>query len=1050
MKLKRLLPYALSGIGLAAGTVLPATATKIEFWGLKDNYYLIRNSTNERIDFEDMRYGACVLDLSPETYTIWGIHPNDKSNTYISAEFTVKPEDGLELKDDEEFGQYHYGIGIGIGYYYLSQSYKNADGKSVSMRGGTDFTVENVRMVDEDGNPVKSTYAERITDKDTAASGYYCIGLTTYTSKATFKPLPDVHPDYIATDWSKQLTSSSNASTVKLYEGVTMFLTYPENATGDLYYKSGAHFVPFDLVEPTSQSTEDGIVTKNYLVSKDSKSYSYRVSREGSITCAGIFSAKDDTPGANVTEEMLTADGPDYFNHDVSAKSGNGTRYADIFLNINKRHLLRLKKDQQFQIVNMRTWQLTNNSTDNYFIEPDFHWTVLNTNFEPDESVVKVDGNGMLTPVASGTAIVQVDYDAIRLSAMGGNLWSELWAENMGTFVVMVDSDAEKAPDDNIRLAYKPDATLDAEHDILYYMSDQPGFELTFTPDEGAAVSVANPLVDREKNTVTYPDGFSDKNVSVNEDGSVTALLTYGRNIIRTTGADGETNYQVLSAKPITCEVVAPRADGLIIPGDDVTFNFDGLFHVSGKLAGIYNCNCHVRFDGESTFAGTFLGGGQYDFAGNQSAQSFTKTVPVDASDKVVISEGCLQPEGYGSGGGAHRTVEYKDGTNPNFGAESHSAEYGFIPSQWTKVTPFNEIDRLSIKTKMGKSFLAVRPEVLREVYGENIHWEIEDETIAIVNDTWRFCPAKPGTTAAHLYADETALDSDGERVPLLTCDIEIEDVEGYVPVTSMKFRHEGDWEVEMNLSWGNWGNATGCRVYVDIEPENATDKTIHFTSGDTEYLTVGTKGNAECNATSASLFWNLQNLPGEAVLTAETADGRLKDQTVVRFLRYADKIELDVDTVEILIGDTHKLNASVTPNYCSYPVRWESDNEDVATVDDEGNITPVSEGSAKLSAKVKGYWNDLTAPCLVTVKKVMAGIGEIENEIVSIYPNPCLETLNVVAAVDGEVCIFGLDGSLVLKTVVGQGRNSVDVSGLNAGLYIVRLGNATTKLIKE
>lgn len=309
------------------------------------------------------------------------------------------------------------------------------------------------------------------------------------------------------------------------------------------------------------------------------------------MTRADWFNPKN-TPDITVTEETLSAHTEHYCSRD-----GKIQYYADIYLNINQRGQLNLKSEGGYHdIVNLRTWQLTASITGNNFLEPDFYYTVLNTDFKPDNSVIEVDADGHITPKAPGTAIVQVRYNAMGFD---GTDWSEIWAENTGTFVVTVDADTDAMPADNIHLVYKPENPMDAEHDILYYLSDKPGYSLTFTPQAGCTVTVANPVIDSEKNTVSYPDAFSAKNVTANADGSVTVLLTFGRNIIRTADNAGNASYQVLSAKPMTSEICYPRDDKFILPGDHVKLQFSGLYHVAGKLAGIYNNNCHVVYNDE-------------------------------------------------------------------------------------------------------------------------------------------------------------------------------------------------------------------------------------------------------------------------------------------------------------------------------------------------------------------------------------------------------------------------------------------------------------------
>lgn len=1057
MKLNQLIKGAILALVVGGLTGVPVSATKVLFGSVSQGCYLIENNTGKKIDFEIESFSdSKILDLTPGTFNFCGAHPNDRNDSIITFEFDVKPEEGFELKHAETYGDYHYMVTLGMGYYYLSQSYKDENNKSVSMRGGVDFTIDDIKLFDTEGKEVKFTSAPRYTNTtnedrmDLKPSGYYVLGFQDYTTTATINPVKEKHPDLIPVEWNATLTNSVNAkSMTRMPEAISIVFTYPSTADGHVYLKKNeTHYIPFDLIEPDSVSTENGITTKIYNVGKDSRSYNYRVSREGSITCANLFTT-DKTPEINVTEEMLTSQKPDYFFHEVSAKEGNGTKYSDIFLNINQRHLLRLKKGDDYQIVNVRTWQLTNNSTSNYFIEPDYHWTVLNTDFKPDQSVVKVDNKGVLTAVAPGTAIVQVDYDAIRLNAMDGGLWSKLWAENMGTFVVTVDADESKAPADNIHLSYKANKPLDAEHDILYYMSTEPGYKLTFTPAEGSTVTVANPLVDTEKNTVSYPKAFSGENVTVNADGSVTVLLTFGRNIVRTTGANGASNFQVVSAKPMTCEMVTPRADGLVLPGDEITFKFDGLFHVAGKLAGIYNSNCHVRYNGISTLAGTLLGSGQYDFAGNQIAQSFTLTVPMDATDKVEITNGCLDPEGFGSSPGAHRQIDYKQGMNPNFNAGITSAEYGSLASQSAKVTPFDKVERLSVVTSMGKSVIPVREAVLKQVYGENIHWEIENPDFAMVNDVWAICPNKPGKTVAYLYSDATAQDSENARTPLLTCDVEIQAVEGYVPVESIEFGHTGDLVNKMNISWGNWGNRN--YLSVTVKPDDATDKTVHLTSENPDMVTLGKKGYAEYDSNYCGLFWNLDNLPGESVVTARSTDGRLKISTVVRWMRCADSVKLDLTELDAEKGKSYQLTAAVSPAECSYPTVWTSSDESVVTVDDNGMVTAVGEGEATITAQAEGLYSPYKATCLVKVSGT-SGISAVtaDEAILSMHLNPGDDVLTINSAIDGAIDIYNLSGVRVLNGAVEAGVNHISLGHLNAGMYIVRIGNTSQKLLKR
>ena len=74
----------------------------------------------------------------------------------------------------------------------------------------------------------------------------------------------------------------------------------------------------------------------------------------------------------------------------------------------------------------------------------------------------------------------------------------------------------------------------------------------------------------------------------------------------------------------------------------------------------------------------------------------------------------------------------------------------------------------------------------------------------------------------------------------------------------------------------------------------------------------------------------------------------------------------------------------------------------------------------------------------------------------VSVYPNPVTDIVNIRIAGNkkGEVfSISNLAGKQVLTGKLEDEINSVDLSGLNSGLYFVQLGTGkrqTLKLIKE
>jgi FtsP/CotA-like multicopper oxidase with cupredoxin domain len=77
-------------------------------------------------------------------------------------------------------------------------------------------------------------------------------------------------------------------------------------------------------------------------------------------------------------------------------------------------------------------------------------------------------------------------------------------------------------------------------------------------------------------------------------------------------------------------------------------------------------------------------------------------------------------------------------------------------------------------------------------------------------------------------------------------------------------------------------------------------------------------------------------------------------------------------------------------------------------------------------------------------------GVNEImhTNAGMSVYPNPAAGIFNVVTDEAGLLQIFTLDGKLVLTEQVVSGNNHLNISGVAAGIYIVRLGTRTQRII--
>ena len=69
-------------------------------------------------------------------------------------------------------------------------------------------------------------------------------------------------------------------------------------------------------------------------------------------------------------------------------------------------------------------------------------------------------------------------------------------------------------------------------------------------------------------------------------------------------------------------------------------------------------------------------------------------------------------------------------------------------------------------------------------------------------------------------------------------------------------------------------------------------------------------------------------------------------------------------------------------------------------------------------------------------------------NTHMTLYPNPAVDRLNVSLSQNAEIVIYNMMGQ-VIRTMDGQvGANTIDLSGLNSGVYFINAGSDTQKFI--
>ncbi|MGN1113208.1 MAG: Ig-like domain-containing protein [Acutalibacteraceae bacterium] len=225
----------------------------------------------------------------------------------------------------------------------------------------------------------------------------------------------------------------------------------------------------------------------------------------------------------------------------------------------------------------------------------------------------------------------------------------------------------------------------------------------------------------------------------------------------------------------------------------------------------------------------------------------------------------------------------------------------------------------------------------------EDYKWESSDKKIAAVDETGKVTPKKNGKVTITC----TELNSGATAKCVITVDAAL--------VNSLKLSKS-----KLTLT----PNETKT-ITAKVSSDKNANKKLKWSSSDKTVATVDSKGKV----TAVSV--------GEAVITCSTTDGtRIKKECKITV---KDKINLTGITLNYIdiqfcgLGNTEQLELlEFSPsNATDKSLKWESTDESVATVDENGVVSPVDNGECKIIATAKDG-SGVTATCPVTVSGVV------------------------------------------------------------------------------
>jgi uncharacterized protein YjdB len=161
--------------------------------------------------------------------------------------------------------------------------------------------------------------------------------------------------------------------------------------------------------------------------------------------------------------------------------------------------------------------------------------------------------------------------------------------------------------------------------------------------------------------------------------------------------------------------------------------------------------------------------------------------------------------------------------------------------------------------------------------------------------------------------------------------------------------------------------------------------------------------------------------------------------------------VSVDPTSATIEVGATVQLNAAVEPaDATDQVVTWSSADEAVVTVDANGLVTGVGEGTANVTVTTNDGGFSATAAITVDIGN---SVSDISSDGFNIYPNPVQDHLFIEGANIKSVSIYNAAGSLQM-VVENDHAKGINVSSLESGLYLLDIEGsdfkATYSLIKK
>ena len=389
-------------------------------------------------------------------------------------------------------------------------------------------------------------------------------------------------------------------------------------------------------------------------------------------------------------------------------------------------------------------------------------------------------------------------------------------------------------------------------------------------------------------------------------------------------------------------------------------------------------------------------------------------TITWSTGNKKILSIVSTSPDG--------KTIVIKSGTK---GSTTVTAKAGGGEKITWRVTSVNQpaqsitLNRYSASLYVGSSLSLKAKQILPRGCNDVILWRSSNPEIATVDANGKVTGKAQGEVT--IFADSFG----GIKNSV--------DVTVRAKATALEFTDK--------VSALYMGGETGTFTVRITAPENSND-TITWSTGNKKIISIEEISDDGKTITVKS------GIKGSTAITAKAGSGKKITCNVTSVNQPAESVKLNRENVQLYVGAALSVSASVLPKGCNDAVSWQSADPSVATVNAQGRIKAISQGTTEIYAETFGgkrsrvFVKVLTKATAISVDRTSVKVG-INGSV----------TLNATVAPEGcNDIVTWISGnkSIVTVTPLSEGRSAI-VNGIKAGTATVtaRTGSGKTKAIK-